>query len=162
MPTATIVFPIAGAALDPTNPPALEYENGKPQLLFDAATDEIIRFSFRMPSAYLSDPVLVLGYKMASATSGAVVLVCEVMAVTPNVNEAVDTDSYDTPNTVTDTVPGTAGDLAEIPIPLANDDSLAEKDYVTLKVSRDANNAADTATGDLELVEASLEYTVTL
>ena len=162
MATATVMLPVAGAALDQSNPPALEYENSRPQLRFDADTDEICYFVFRMPPSYLGSPILHAQYKMKSATSGNVVLGCEVMAVTPNASEDVDSDSYDTINTVTDTVPGSAGDLAEASITIANDDSMAGSDYVAIKIRRDADNGADDATGDLELTNLSLEYTVVL
>ena len=105
MATATIILPVAGAALDATNPPALAYENSRPQLLFDADTDELCQFAFRLPAVYSSNPVLKLQYKMASAVANDIVLGCEVMAVTPEASEDVDSDSFDTINSVTDTVP---------------------------------------------------------
>ena len=69
------------------------------------------------------------------------------------------TESYDTANTVTDTVPGTAGYLAEASITMSNTDSLAANDLVTIKFYRDANAGGDTASGDADLYALSLEYT---
>ena len=82
----------------------------------------------------------------------------EVMAVTDG--EDVDTDSFDTANASAETtVPGTAGLMDEISITLTNADSLAAGDYVAVRLSRDADNAGDDASGDLELWAFSLEYT---
>ncbi len=162
MATATVIFPVAGAALDQTNPPALTYENSKPVLLLDPATIEPLYFEFRMPAVYSSAPVLKLQYKMMSAVANDVVLACQVMAVTPNVSEDCDSDSYDTANEVTDTVPGTAGHLAEVSIPLTNNDSMMANDLVALKIYRKASDGGDTATGDLGIKAASFECVVAL
>ena len=108
----------------------------------------------------LTSPVLKLQYAMASAAAGSVVLAAEVMAVTPDSDaQDIDADSYDTANSTTDAAPGTAGHLGEAAITLTNADSLTAGDLVKLRLSRDADNASDTATGDLELLAASLEYT---
>jgi len=58
-------------------------------------------------------------------------------------------------------VPATAGYLDEISLALTNFDSGAAGDFLAVKFSRDANHASDTATGDLELIAASLEFTTT-
>jgi len=95
---------------------------------------------------------------MASATTGTVMLSCEVMAVTDGDAAAVDTDSYDTiNNSSAKTVPGTVGYLDEISLTLTNADSVAAGDWVAIKLRRDASGGS--ATGDLELIAASLEYT---
>jgi len=159
MATGTILLPLPGNP-DNSNPPGLEWFNSKIRLLFDDSTDEITHITFRMPENYASAPVLKAQYSMASATSGNVIIACQVMAVTDGDSAAVDTDSYDTVNTSSATaVPGTAGYIDEISLTLTNADSLAAGDWIALKFSRDANNASDTATGDLELIALSLEYT---
>jgi len=160
MATATVLLPLLGASLDETNPPGVTWTNQRPKLLFDAATDEIAYWTFRLPADYSSALTLKFQYSMASATSGNVIIACQVMAVTDADAQDMDTDSYDTVNTSAATaVPGTAGYLDEISLTLTNADSAAAGDYVAVKVSRDANNASDTATGDLELWAASIEYT---
>lgn len=156
---SSILLPIPGH-FDDTNPPGLGYFNSKPRVLFNDTTDEIMHWTFRMPSDYSSALAIKLQYSMASATTGNVVLACEVMAVTDADAAAVDADSYDTVNTSAATaVPGTAGYMDEISITLTNADSVAAGDWVAIKLSRDANHASDTATGDLELIAVSLEYT---
>lgn len=161
MATASILLPIP-PIFDNTAPAGLGFFNSKPRILFDDTTDEIIHWTLRMPQNYASAPVLKLQYSMASATTGNVIVACQVMAVSDGDAAAVDTDSYDTVNTSAATaVPATAGYMDEISLTLTNADSLAAGDFAALKMSRDANNASDTATGDLELVAASLEYTTT-
>jgi hypothetical protein len=85
-----------------------------------------------------------------------------VMAVSDGDSQDLDTESYDTVNTGTATVPGTAGYLDVISVTLTNADSLAAGDLVRIKLSRDADDGTnDTATGDLEFHGARLEYTAT-
>lgn len=159
MATGTIILSIPGYP-DATNPPGFGVFNSKPRALFDASTSETMHWTFRMPSDYASAPVLKLQYSMASATSGTIEFEAAIMAVSDGDAAAVDTDSYDTANTGSATVPGTAGYLDEVSITMTNADSLAAGDWVALRLSRDADDGSnDTATGDLELIAASLEYT---
>lgn len=159
MATGTIPLFIPGY-FDDTNPPGIEFFNSKPRVLFDDTTDEIIHWTFRMDANYSSSPVLKVQYSMVSATTGNIIISCEVMAVSVGDAVAVDTDSYDTINVSSATaVPGTAGYPGEVSLSLTNNDSLAAGDWVALKIRRDADNASDTATGDLELIAISLEYT---
>lgn len=161
MAIGTILLSIPGN-FDNANPPRLGFFNSKPRLLFDATVDKIVHWTFRMPSNYASAPVLKLQYSMASATVNEVIMACQVMAVSDGDAQAIDPDSYDTVNTSSaTTVPATAGYLDEISLALANNDLLVAGDWVALKVSRDADNVGDDATGDLELVAATLEYTTT-
>lgn len=161
MATGTVLLPIP-ALFDAVAPAGLSFFNSKPRLLFDDTTDEIVHWTFRMPENYASAPVLKLQYSMASATANEVIVACQVMAVSDGDAAAIDSDSYDTVNTSSAiTVPGTAGYMDEISLTLTNADSAAAGDWVAIKFSRDANNAGDDATGDLELIAASLEFTTT-
>ena len=82
------------------------------------------------------------------------------MAVTPGDAANIVTDSFDTVNTCTDaTVPGTAGFLDQIVCTLTTNDSVAAGDLVRVRRCRLPADATDTATGDMELVGAILEYT---
>lgn len=128
-------------------------------LLFDAAVEEWCTWSFRMPADYASAPVLKVQYKMASATSGAVGWVAQVAAVSDGDAQDVDAKAFAAANSATVTVPGTAGYLDEASITLTADDSVAAGDLVILRLARDADDAADTATGDAEVVAAALTYT---
>lgn len=130
------------------------------QLAFDASTEEQCMWSFRMPADYLSAPVLKVHYKMASATSGNVIIESRVAAVSDGDAQDVDAKGFGTANTSSATaVPGTAGHLDEISLTLTNADSVAAGDFVVLYLNRDAANGSDTATGDMEIVAATLQYT---
>ena len=157
--TRTIILPMTAAELDASNAPQATIQSNRMHLGFDAGTDELIYYMFRMPADYGSSLLLKLQYAMASATSGDVIWASALWAITPGDSADVDTESYDTANTVTDTVPGTAGYLAEASITMSNADSLAANDLLTIKVYRDANAGGDTATGDADLYGLSLQYT---
>lgn len=129
------------------------------QLAFDAATEEWASWSFRMPADYSSSPVCKVQYKMASATSGDVIWVAQLAAVTDGDATDVDAKAFAAANSATVTVPGTAGHLDEASITMTNADSVAAGDFVVLRVARDADAAGDTATGDAELVAVALTYT---
>lgn len=132
------------------------------QLLFDAGTQEWAYFSFQMPGDYASAPVLNIIYKMASATSGNLILAATIAAQTGGDSADVDAIAADTVNTSSAiTVPGTAGYIDTETLALTNADSLAAGDFVVLGFSRDADNGSDTATGDMELIALTLSYTTT-
>lgn len=132
------------------------------QIALDASIEEQVMWSFRMPADYSSAPVLKVQYKMASATSGNIVIEARIAAVTDGDAQDVDAKSFGSANTSSATaVPGTAGHLDEISLTLTNADSLTAGDFVVLYLNRDAANASDTATGDMEIVACSLQYTTT-
>jgi hypothetical protein len=114
-----------------------------------------------MPVNYASAPVLKLQYTMDAATSGKVDPEAKVMAISDGDAQDVDTANFDTLNEVSGgtTVPGTAGFLDEISIPLINNDNVAPGDLVIVHIQRDHDDADDTASGDFELRTVNLEYT---
>ena len=174
MATASIILPI-GAAIPPdgsTNNAAPAIQRVKSsasapspyflQAAFDAATDEMMMWSFRMPVDYASSPVLKVQYKMVSATSGNVIIAAHIAAVSDGDAQDVDAKGFGTVNTSSATaVPGTAGHIDEISLSLTNNDSLAANDFCIVQLRRDADNASDTATGDMEVVAVTMEYTTT-
>lgn len=132
------------------------------EALMDASTVEALHWAFQMPGNYSSAPVIRITYKMASATSGNIIMEAHLAAVSDG--DATDTDAkaFAAVNTsATTAVPGTAGYIDQLTISLTNADSVAANDWVVLRIARDADNASDTATGDLELIGVSLEYTTT-
>lgn len=161
---ATIILPITAMVPDATNPPGMAFTTGRPYLTFDGgSTDEICYITFRLPSDYASGATLKLQWSgsTSTTTSHTVKWGCAVMALTPDVDGAFDSDSYDTDNTVTDDILGTtAKRIQEASITLTNFDSGAAGDYVSLKIFRDAS---DTGTDDLPedawLFALSFEYT---
>jgi len=162
MATGTIILPVGGAYVDSTAPPGLGFSQSRAKLLFDDTTPEIVRWVFRMPADYASGPVAKIQYSMASATSNDVEFEVSVMAVSDGDAQDLDADSFDTVNSGSATVPGTAGYLDEISITLTNADSVAAGDWVCVKLARDADDGTnDTATGDAEVWAVSVEYTTT-
>ena len=138
-----------------SNFPAFTRINERPVLAFDAGTDEKCYWSFVAPQGITGTLTLVLFLMAASATSGAVYFQAQVEAVTPA--DAVDLDaatSFDTANSGNATVAATAGYLFSISITLTNADSIAAGDLVRIALNRDADNASDTATGDVYLLAA--------
>lgn len=131
------------------------------QLLFDAATEEQCCWSLRMPANYASAPVLKVGYKMSSATTGGVAFEARLAAVSDGDATDVDAKALAAANVGTATVPGTAGHRDEVSVTLTNADSLAAGDLVMVYLNRDPAHASDTATGDAEVTDITLEYTTT-
>ncbi len=159
MATGTVILPVLAWVPDGTNPPGLKYTNGVPFLLFDTATDEICRVTFRVPADYASGPLLKTIGSMDTATSGNVAIECALWAQTAGDSVDADTESYDTVNTSGATaVPGTAGYPFACNVTLSNADSMAAGDLLTLKLNRDVGITGDAA-GDLELRAVSFEYT---
>lgn len=130
------------------------------QLAFDAATDEWCTFQIpSMPADYASSPVAKVYYKAASATSGDVVWDVRVCAVSDGDSTDIDAEVFDSANTATVTVPGTAGHIDVASITLTNADSLAAGDFVVVRLARNGSSGSDTATGDAELVGMAITYT---
>jgi len=156
-----ITLPAQAFVAAATNGPSLSYVQDRLRLDYDDSTKETAySAAFRMPAAYTGTGTLfaVVQYAMASATSGTVEFEVAVEAVTPadalNLNSA---SSFDTANSGTETVPGTAGYLSEIAITLTNKDSVAAGDLVRLSLARDAADATnDTATGDARVLGVTI------
>jgi hypothetical protein len=129
-----------------------------PELLFDATTEEHWYWSFAMPSNYGSAPIVDVYYKATSAVAGTAAFNAKLMAVTPGDAADVDADEFAAEQTAgSETVPGTAGFLSKISIPLTNADSVAANDLVVLAVFRDVS--VDGVAGDLEVPMVVLRYT---
>jgi hypothetical protein len=123
------------------------------RLLFDADANEFATWEFIVDDDYGGGTLYAdIYFTMVSAVANEVVWDVNIMAVTPGDAQDVGTDSYDTINTVTETVPGTAGYLDKSTVTLTNKDSLAAGDYVRLRLKRGAGKAADDATGDAEFL----------
>lgn len=131
----------------------LDTSSARPKILFDADADEEIYYTFTMPENYNTamDLKVDLLYSMASTNTGNVVFVAKMMAYTSGDALDIDSNDYDANNTHTDAVPATTGRAHIDTITLTNKDSVTGGDLVQFLIYRDANDAADTATGDLEL-----------
>jgi hypothetical protein len=145
-------FDANSAQFPSTNFPQLLPTNQQNILAFDAATDETCFWQFIAPSGITTPIYADIYYSMASATTNNVVMEVAVEAVTAgdalNVNT---TSSFAATNSVTDAVPGSTGYLDSVTVTLTNNDSIEPGDKCRLQFNRDANNASDTATGDMYL-----------
>jgi len=157
MATTRFVLTPESAAMPSSNFAPLTKVNGRPVLAFDAATDESAVWTIIAPQGLSGALSVKLTYMMAAATTGSVVFTAEVEAVADG--DAVDLDttsSFDSANSGSDAVPGTAGYPAQFTISLTNADSIAAGDLVRIRITRDADNASDTATGDAYLRAAEV------
>lgn len=130
------------------------------QLAFDAAALEQVSWSFRMPPDYASAPVLKVQFKMASATTGDVIVIGRIAAVSDGDATDVDAKAFAAANTSAATsVPGTAGFTKELSLTMTNADSVAAGDFVVVYLARDGASGSDTAAGDMEVIGVALTYT---
>ena len=140
-------------ALD-NNPPStafmtLDTRNSVPCLDADDATDESAVFVGIIPEgASLGSGLKIrLHWAATTATSGDVRWDVQLERMTTD----LDSDSFDTIASATATTNGASGILTVTEITLTTIDSVTAGDGFRLKVTRDANNAADTMSGDCEL-----------
>lgn len=174
MATGTIALPIAAAQIpDGSSGNAAAgiqriqgtEANPKKHLLaalFDAATDEHLWWTFRMPADYASGGALKLQWMTDTASANNVVWGGRLGAVTPG--DADTPVEHAAAAASTTTTAGNATEarrLIETSITLANLDSVAAGDLVTIVVYRDADNASDTLAADAELLAVAFEYTTT-
>ena len=170
MATNTVILPVdspifstnSGSYLDilgPFEPARIDAGSPSRPVLFATDSSQAVAYRFRMPSDYASGPVAIMQYSMASATSGVIDPQFYCMKVSSG-SANPDIPSFATVNKTNSgqTVPVSAGNMDELSITLANDDSLAAKDYFVLAMVR-VHDGNDTAAGDMKLHTLSLEYT---
>ena len=137
-------------------PPASAYatpdtRNSHPVLDFDADTDENAIFGGVLPTTYAGGGLTIEIYWTAtSGTADDVVWNADI----ERMNTDLDADSFVGANAATSTTNGTSGIITKTTITFTNGadmDSLAAGEAFRLKITRDANAAGDTMTGDAEL-----------
>jgi hypothetical protein len=128
----------------------LDTRNSILVLDFDAATDESAVFAGVIPEAASlgSGLKIRLHWMATTATSGDCIWDVSLERMTTD----LDSDSFDTIASATTATSGTSGIPTVTEITLTTIDSVTAGDGYRLKVTRDANNASDTMTGDAELV----------
>jgi hypothetical protein len=128
----------------------LDTRNSIAVLDFDSATDESAVFVGIIPEAASlgSGLKIRLHWAASTATSGD----CRWDVQLERMTSDMDSDSFDTIASATATTNGTSGIITVTEITLTTIDSVTAGDGFRLKVTRDANNAADTMSGDAELV----------
>ena len=131
-------------------------------LAFDATTDEAAFWKFIAKDYASGNLTLDLFWYADTASSANVVWEAQISAITPDTDtQDIETDGLATLNFVQDTHLGTTGQrLHKCSITISNLDSIADGDFVTLRIARDANgtSATDDMTGDAILVFAQLSY----
>lgn len=132
-------------------------------LLYDAATEERAYWALRAVNYGSGNLTLDLEWYADNATSGDVVWGGSVAVITSNIDtQDIETDTFATENTVTDSHLGTTGQrLHRATITISNLDSIAADDFVTLRIARKAADGSDTMAGDAALVLATLSYSDT-
>jgi hypothetical protein len=134
-----------------------------PCLDFDASTDEAAYFFFRAVSYGSGNLTVTVDWYADTANTGDVVWGAQLAAITPDTDtQDVETKAFATANTATDSHLGTTGQrLHRASITVSNLDSIAANDWCCLKLYRDADNAADTLSGDCSVVAVAVSYSDT-
>ena len=123
---------------------------------FDATTAEHLWWIFPMPADYASGGTVVIHW-YANATTGSAVWAARFGAVTPADADTPLEHAQAAASTVTTATNVTeANRLNTSSITLANLDSVAASDMVSLVVYRDAANGSDGLSVDANLIEAQL------
>lgn len=129
-------------------------------LAFDASTEETCYFPFRAVGYANGNVTVRLRWYADTANSGGVAFGCSLAAITPNADtQDVETKTFATEVVGTDTHLGTTGQrLHDMSVEVNALDSIADGDWVVLRLARKVGNAADTMTGDAQLVEVTIHY----
>lgn len=132
-------------------------------LAYDAAATETAYFKW-VAIAYGSGNVTAkVGWYADTASSGDVRWEVALAAITPDTDtQDVETKAFATAHAFTDSHLGTTGQrVHEASQAISNLDSIAAGDMCVLRVSRLGADAADTMTGDAQLLYVKLEYSDT-
>lgn len=129
-------------------------------LAFDAASDEAAFWKFLADNYGSGNLTIDIFWYADTATSGDVVWEAQLAAITPDTDsQDIETKALATLNNVTDSHLGTVGQrVHKASITLSNLDSIAAGDLCHLRIARDANNVADTMTGDAIITAIEVSY----
>lgn len=157
---SSVTFHPRSAKLPGTNPFAISNSTSDitASLLGDASANERVTWSTVLNVYNGRSLRATVNYTMASATSGDVVFVSSVACISPGDSQVLDSKTFGTGASITQTVPGTAGHLASGTITGIND-SCAQGDTLILYIERSGASGSDTATGDVEIRSVVLSET---
>lgn len=139
--------------------------NGHPMLEFpaseeDSTQDDSVDFVFRVPDTFTNTNNLQVKWVWSAegATSGNVVWIVQVEAFGPALID-LDSDSFDTSQTVTTATSGTDGNTVEsgIQFTVAEFDGVAAGNLVRLRLTRNSNEALDTLATRAQVFGVSVE-----
>ncbi len=141
-------------------PPASSYatldlRNNHPVLDFDKDADESAVFSAVMPQNYAGTTgvTVYIHWSATGVTVNEVIWDVAFERIGTGTQD-VDSDGFAAVNSVTDTAPGTDGDVEVVSIAFtdgADMDSVAVGELFRLKITRDADNGSDDLDADAEL-----------
>jgi len=142
-----------------SDPPATAYatlstRNAQPVLEFDATVRETTTWAGVLPAHYQGGPLQVhIAWCAATATAGAVVWQAALERQQAGVTD-LDTDSFAALVSATAAAPAASGVLTVTVLTLsgATTDGVQASERYRLQVARDATQAADTMTGDAQIV----------
>jgi NADH:ubiquinone oxidoreductase subunit 2 (subunit N) len=138
MATTRMVLTPDSASFPSSNFPALTTVNARRVLAYDASTQETCYWTFIAPQGLTGALSAVITYAMASATANLIDFEVAVEALSDG--DTIDTDaatSFDTVNSGSATVPGTAGYIDQLSITLTNDTATGDL-YLHLVEIREA------------------------
>jgi hypothetical protein len=145
---------IKGADLPSSNAAVIDTSEPRPKLLFDPTTSWCASWTMLLNPDYGVLPQIQYSFSATSATTSTATFTWAIWKTTSLQAEDGEVAGYDTVNTSTDTVPGTAGRILTNTLALTTTDSMVAGDLVTLKVCRSTGGA----TGNIELLGAQLQY----
>lgn len=130
----------------------------RPVLAFDPTTDEYAVWTFIAPQGITNTLSAVLSLAGGAALAAATYWEVSLEAVTSG--DSADLDSttlyWGSVNTGNVTMSATQGIMVQLSITLTNADNITAGDLCRLKVSRDANHASDTFSGDAHLLAVEI------
>jgi len=153
-----VSFNMNVATFPASNVAAAFSRNGHPIVNFDDSSDESIIFHGIMSKDYADDNIIVdLDWIAKTATSGDVRWGLEFERMNAGGHD-LDADSFNTQQVGTSTTNGTSGIITRtsITVTQAQADAIAAGDSFRLRVERVATDAADTMTGDAQLLRVNL------
>lgn len=142
------------AKLPTTSPCVISNAGGLtiPALLCDASSDESVTWATLLTEYTTTTISASIYYTMASTNSGNVVHNISVMCASSTYTADLDTESFGSVNASTFTVPSSIGRLGIATMTLTSmDTGCVQGGIIIFKYTRDANAAADTAPGDIEI-----------
>ena len=170
MATSELILPLAAREDPASNAPALvvvtsaaaattnAFQVEVPVLAFDATTDECTSWPFYVPANYISGGTVIVQWMCPGDTSGDVVWKFSIYVATVASSDIDTSAAFNTVDTLTATLPATAGHFATSSKALTSP-GLAATRYAILMVGRDADNGSDTASTDAQLLSATFSYT---
>lgn len=138
----------------PSNAATFFTRNSRPILRFDPDTDSHAIFPAIMPKSYTGNGVDVILYWMSDQTAGNVMWAASFEACSPSGHD-LDNDDFAQEQSQAGTAPSTSGVLTYTTISFADGvqmDSVMAGMPFRLRVTRDADNSADTCTGQAQLL----------